>query len=61
VVEYSNVPENIEDRFFSDDMDEMGEYIGIFNKRTMYLEEIKYWSDNIEDLELKISTNIYNL
>jgi len=51
-VQYTNIPRNISDRFG---------YGSITNARNMRRDEIKYWSDNKENLETLLSTNKYNL
>ena len=53
VISYENVPKNINDEFKHN-----------YNRqclRQMKKHEVKYWANNKEELEIKISANKYNL
>ena len=51
-VQYSNVPKELKMYF---------EYHNMYNVRPMFEHEIRYWSNNREELESILSANKYNL
>jgi len=53
-INYDNIPYNLRFRFT--DFENTNKKM-----RGMFIEEIKYWSKNKEDLEVKLQANKYNL